>query len=71
MLKQIVLDFRSVTSQLGEHRPLMLAGEAEVVKRLNSNQLVKVLAKKRLPVVGGDDDSAVCRSNKLGGVNCG
>ena len=49
----------------------MLAREAEMVKRFNSDQLVQVLSKKGLPVIGGDDDGAVCFSNKLGGVDCG
>ena len=35
----------------------------------NSNKPVKVLPKKSLPVIGGDNDCAICCSNKLSGVD--
>ena len=39
--------------------PLCWLEKRRWVKRFNSYQLVQVLSKKGLPVVGGDDDSAV------------
>ena len=40
-----------------------------MVVRFNSDQLVEVLSKKSLPVIGGDNDGAVRCSNKLARVD--
>ena len=42
--------------------------EANMVERLDSNQLVNVLSKKGLPVVGGDKNSAIFCPNQLADV---
>ena len=43
--------------------------EANMVERLDSNQLVNMLSKKGLPVVGGDKNSAIFCPNKLADVD--
>ena len=60
MLQQLVFDLWGVRLEPNEHRSLVCATEAEMVERFDSNQLVHVLSEKGLPIVGGDDDGAVC-----------
>lgn len=47
----------------------MRVREPEMMKGFDPNELVQVLSEKGLPVVGGDNDSAVFRSNELADVN--
>ena len=47
----------------------MIVAEANMMELLDSNQLVDVLSKKGLPVVGGDKNSAIFCPNKLADVD--
>ena len=47
----------------------MIVAEANMVERLDSNQLADVLSKKGLPVIGGDKHSAIFCPRKLADVD--
>ena len=58
MFNEFVFNLR-IRLELGEDRPLVCVYELEMMKGFDPNKLVQVLSVKGLPVVGGNNDSAV------------
>ena len=64
-----MFNFSGIRLQLGKGRPLVIMAEANMVERLDSNQLVDMLSKKGLPIVGGDKNSAIFCPSKLADID--
>ena len=56
MFNEFVFNLLRIRLEVGEDRPLVCVCEPEMMKGF---ELVQVLSEKGLPVVGGDNDSAV------------
>ena len=69
MFYEFVFNFLRIRLELGEDGSLVCVCEPEMMKGFDPNKLVQVFSNKGLPVVGGDNDSAVFCSNELADVD--